>query len=173
MRAVAGPALLAGTMIWLGLRSGGFDPRTQGIAVVVYAAVTMALLATMPSSVRRLRGPLLLALAAIWAFAGWTLLSGAWSGAPGRAVIEYERACLYAIALILFGVLGRGPKSVKGLLGATMAAGLVLCAAALAARLLPDVFALGVGQRAGGRLRYPIGYASTLGLLAAYGTMLS
>jgi O-antigen ligase len=54
-----------------------------------------------------------------------------------------------------------------------MAAGLVLCAAALAARLLPDVFALGVDQRAGGRLRYPVGYASTLGLVAAYGTILS
>ena len=171
--AAGGPALLAAATVWLGFRGGGFDPRTQGIAAVAFAAATIVVVAFTPSSVERLRGALLLALVAIWAFAGWTLVSGAWSGAQGRAVLEYDRACLYATALVLFALLARGPRAVRNLLAATLAASLVLCLAALATRLAPDVFAVGVDQRGAGRLQYPVGYASTLGLLAAYGTLLS
>ena len=157
-------------MVVFGFSSGGFFARTQGIAAVAYAIAAIVALAISPAE--RLPGRLLLACAAWWSFAGWTLLSGLWSHSSSRAIIEFERVVLYANALVLFALLARGVRGVVNLLGAVLAACLVLCSAALMMRLAPDVFAFGVDQRSF-RLQYPITYANTLGLIAVLGGVLA
>lgn len=171
-RASAPPVVLAAAMIALGFSSGGFYPRTQGLAAVAFVALAMTVIAVTPTSLARLRGPLLIAVAAFCGLAAWTLLSGSWSGAQGRASTEFDRVVLYAAALVSFGLLARGARSVEHLLGAVAAACMVLCLAALMTRLLPDTFTFGVNQRSFGRLQYPVTYSSTLGLLATLGGVL-
>lgn len=170
--AAMAPSLLAAAIVILGFSSGGFFARTQGLAVIVGATATIGVVAFAPGTLGRVRGPLLLALVAVSALAGWTLLSAQWSGSEARALIEFERVVLYALALVLFGLLAKGARSVVHLLAAVDAAFLVLCLAGLAMRLLPDVFTFGVDQRLS-RLQYPLTYANALGLLAALGAILS
>lgn len=172
-RSVTAPLLLAGTMVAVGFSSGGFAARTQAIAASVYIGLIVAVVAVAPRTVERLRGPLLLASIALWTFAGWTLLSGRWSGSQSRAALEFVRVLLYAATLLLFGLIAQRRRALPDLLTAVAVAALILCVAGLMTRLLPDTFAFGIDQRSYGRLQYPVRYASTLGLLAAIGAVLS
>ena len=47
-------------------------------------------------------------------FAGWTLLSGDWSDAPGRALIEFDRALLYLLMLVFVGLHARASRAPLG-----------------------------------------------------------
>ncbi|HEX8207668.1 MAG TPA: hypothetical protein VF587_16510, partial [Solirubrobacteraceae bacterium] len=69
---------------------GGFAVRSWAPLCVV----ALALLAF--SAMRPLRGPALVAVAGVWAFAGWTALSTAWSESTDAAVTGGARALLYA-----------------------------------------------------------------------------
>ena len=42
-------------------------------------------------------------------FVVWTLLSGGWSDAPARALVEFDRALLYLLMLVFIGLHARGP----------------------------------------------------------------
>jgi hypothetical protein len=160
-------------MVVLGFSSGGFAARTQAIAAVAYVGLTVAVATLAARRVERLRGPVVLAAAAIWALAGWTLLSGSWSGSQSRAALELMLAFLYATTLVLFALLTPRRRAIPDLLAAIAVASLVLCVAGLMTRLAPDTFAFGLDQRSYGRLQYPVRYASTLGLLAAIGAVIS
>ena len=121
-----------------------------------------------PSQLRR---ALLGAAVALALLAVWTLASVAWSGAPWRALVEFDRTLLYLLALSLFGSLGltaaRGRWMVRGI---AVAIG-VVCLAALLARLLPGLYPL--TPRLGDYgLAYPVTYANALGLLAVLGLLL-
>ncbi len=101
----------------------------------------------------------------------WTLASAAWSGAPWRALVEFDRTLLYLLALSLFGSLAlaaaRGRFMMRGI---AVAIG-VVCLAALLARLLPGLYPL--TPRLGDYgLAYPVTYANSLGLLAVLGLLL-
>jgi len=111
------------------------------------------------------------AAVALALLAVWTLASVAWSGAPWRALVEFDRALLYLLALSLFGSLAltaaRGRFMMRGI---AVAIG-VVCLAALLARLLPGLYPL--TPRLGDYgLAYPVTYANTLGLLAVLGLLL-
>lgn len=172
-RAAAAPVLLAATLVVLGFSSGGFAVRAQAVGASVYVVLTMGAVSLAPGAFRGRRGPFLIGLAALWSLAGWTLASASWSGSEARAVTECARVVLYATTLTLFGVLARNDRSTSRLLGAVAAAFMILCSAGLLARLLPDAVDIGFSQRSYGRLQYPVNYASTLGLLAVVGGLIS
>ena len=115
------------------------------------AVTTLALLALAPA--RHLRGPRLVAVGAIWAFAGWTALSAAWSGSPGDAIEGACRSSLYAglftlpIATLADRVAAR---RLAALAGATLGAFVLVFFAVLYVRGEPLLLA--------GRLNAPIGY---------------
>jgi tetratricopeptide (TPR) repeat protein len=115
------------------------------------AVATLALLALAPA--RHLRGPRLVAVVAIWAFAGWTALSATWSGSPGDAVEGACRAFLYAglftlpVATLPDHVAAR---RLTALAGATLGAFVLVFFAVLYVRGEPLLLA--------GRLNAPIGY---------------
>jgi O-antigen ligase len=160
--------LLPGLMIYLGFNAGGYFAGTTGWAA---AAVAVLLAVRVALSGRPFAAPgLLLAVAAgaLALFAGWTLLSGGWSGNYGRSLIEFDRVLLYLLVLLLFGAI-QAPRSALRFLPVGLAVGaVVLCAAGLASRTLPDVWPFDPASNPN-RLAYPVTYSNGLGILASLG----
>ena len=115
------------------------------------AVTTLALLALAPA--RHLRGPRLVAVGAVWAFAGWTALSAVWTGSPGDAVEGACRSFLYAGLFTLPVATLPNPGAARrlaALAGATLGAFVLVFFAVLYVRGEPLLLA--------GRLNAPIGY---------------
>ena len=151
--------------------AGGYFPGATAAGVVVLGSLLLGFRlfrgSLSPSTARSLRA----AVAAAVLLAVWTLLSAVWSGAPWRAVVEFDRVALYALALTSFAALAASrpllSPMVRGLAGACV----LVCAAALAARLLPGLYPFAADFDGFG-LAYPVTYANALGLLAVLGLIL-
>ena len=59
----------------------------------------------------------------------WTLGSSAWSDSDSRALLEFDRVLLYAVALALFGTVERTPANVRRMLAGLALGMLVVCGA--------------------------------------------
>ncbi len=114
----------------------------------------------------------LVAVAALGAYAGLTLVSALWSHATGRALIEFDRAWSYLLVLLLFATVRATQDNLRWLLRGLVAGAAIVCVAGLATRLAPDVWhtAPDVSNQ---RLSFPVTYWNTLGLLAAMGIVLA
>lgn len=172
-RAAPGYALLllpGALTAYLGFHAGGFFPDGTAAATIVVclALVLRATLAERPAAGLGALG--VLALGLLGAFAGWTLLSGAWSDATGRALIEFDRALLYLLACALFATLPRSAVGLRVMLWGLAAAATVICLVGLVSRVLPDLLptAPNVSNE---RLAYPVTYWNALGMLAALGVL--
>jgi O-antigen ligase len=108
--------------------------------------------------------------AMLLAFAGWILMSQAWSDAPARALIESDRAFLYALVCLLFVTVPRSARNVRVILWGFAGAAVAVCAVGLASRVLPDLVPTSPNV-ANERLAYPITYWNALGMLAALGIL--
>src|SRR4051794_35351705 len=98
------------------------------------------------------RGPARMAVIAIWAFAGWTLLSGAWAESPSLAWQGADRTILYA-ALVTLALLLLAPARRLAFVGQASVAGISLLAAVTLVRMRghgSDLFLAG-------RLDSPVG----------------
>ena len=100
----------------------------------------------------------------------WTLVSSTWSGAPGRALLEYDRA-LYLSAFALFAAFGFTPERLRWMVRGLAAGMVVVCGCALTTRLAPDIWSVAPTVSAS-RLSFPLTYWNALGLLAALGLVL-
>src|SRR4051794_9349129 len=125
-------------VIYFGFNGGGFFPGTVGFAcvILIQLLILRVLLADHPFE-GVTRGVLAVG-AALAAFATWILLSGIWSHAHDRALIEFDRALLYLVVFLLFGIVARSatriPWIVRGLAGAAT----ICCGVGLFSRLRPD-----------------------------------
>lgn len=148
---------------------GGWSPTSWGWSSLAFAGVAVvALLLRTSVAVGRLETAL---LAALSAFAVWTLLSAAWSDDAGSSVLSFARLLVYLTALaVAFAVVRQ--RTYPALLGGVWAASTLVCGYALATRLYPDRFDTNIGF-AGNRLAAPVGYWNGLGLLAAVGLLLA
>ena len=166
----AGAALLALALLTpLAATNGGYFPTSWGWAALVPLWVSVLAL-SLAAEVRLSRLELAF-LAALAALAGWILLSTLWTSSPTATVLEAERALVYPAGVLAALLLARR-ASASALLGGTWAAITIVCAYALATRLLPD--RLGVFDAiAGYRLSAPVGYWNALGLFAAMGALLA
>ena len=154
----------AALLLYLGFMAGGHPP-----GVTSFAAVLLALwLATrsLTGAVARPSGTAAVAIGALTLLAAWTLASGAWSGAPIRAIFATDRTILYVLVVATMATLPRDglPHAVVALAGAIVTVG----AAALVARLVfgiaPDL--------SPHRLTWPLTYWNALALLMALGLVL-
>jgi len=166
------PALLpAALTLYLAFHSGGFFPAATSLAA---AELAIAVAGVLVLARRPLEPPgvaLVAAVAALAALAAWTLLSGSWSGSMARALPEYARALLYALALVLSGLLPFDAGRIRWMLYGLAAAIVAICTLALVARLLPHAIhdpALAEQSRLG----YPLTYWNALGLMAGIGIVL-
>lgn len=165
---VVGVALVTG---YLGFSGGGYFPDSMSlVAVGLDAALILRVgLARQPFEGFTRRGGV--AVAALGLFVIWTLISSSWSHAPGRAVLEANRALLYLTALVLFGSLVRRRGRLAAIAGGVALGCVVVSAAGFLTRTLPHTFPT-VAPFANYRLSYPASYWNAAGILAALGIIL-
>jgi O-antigen ligase len=105
------------------------------------------------------------------AYALLTLVSQAWSHAPARALVEFDLALVYLLALVLFGSLGHSRERLVWLLRVLAVTIVVICACGLITRLLPHVWPT-TPDIANRRLSFPLTYWNALGVFGAFGVVL-
>ena len=118
-----------------------------------------------------LRGAAGVAAAALGLLAAWALLSGTWSDAPARAVIESDRVVVYLLAVAALAAPALSANGLRLAVAGVASAIVVVCGIGLVTRVAPDVWSIadGVGK---GRLSYPLTYWNSFGLLAVVGGLL-
>jgi len=162
------PALLT---LYLGFNSGGFFVGATGAAAVVLSIVMAVRITLARRPIAGVSVPLLSAIAALALYSAWVLLSALWSGSSARAVLEFDRALVYLLALAVLGSLPYTVARLESAIRVFTAAVVVICLAGLASRLVPDVLSVPPPEVAE-RLTYPVSYWNALGLLAAVGAIL-
>jgi len=171
--AVTALMLLPGVLIvFTGFNAGGYFPATPAIAAVVLTQVLMVRIVRSRTPFQGLAPVTLVAIAALGLYTLMTLLSALWSDSDGRALIEFDRAWLYLLILVLFGTVRARTEDLRWLIRGLVIGASVVCLAGLISRVLPDVWhtAASVSNE---RLSYPVTYWNTLGLLAAVGIVLA
>ena len=98
--AVALMGIVAAVFIWWAWKQGAYFGSVFLPGAIILFALLVLLLLLAPSRIR-VRGPAAVALAAIVALAGWTLLSITWTSFDGEALQDFERAMLYAAVFAL------------------------------------------------------------------------
>lgn len=170
LRAGAALLLLTSPTI-LAFHDGGFFAEATLVAgLIAWIAVAVLALSPLPLPTARTTWVCSGTLAALTA---WTAVSIAWSPLKDQALRDAERASLY-LALFIGGVLvlrdRRLLRLVEPLLG--LGATVVACYA-LSTRLLPDLVETATASAAGARLWQPLTYWNALGLLMAFGVVLT
>jgi hypothetical protein len=165
--------LLPGALIvFLGFNAGGYFPGTPAVAALVLTQILLVRIVQARHPFEGLAPITLVAIGALACYAALTLLSGIWSHSMSRALIEFDRAWLYLLVLVLFGTVQASTDNLRWLVRGLVLGASIVCISGLATRLLPNVWrtAQGVSNE---RLSYPVTYWNTLGLLAALGIVLA
>jgi O-antigen ligase len=168
-----GLMLLPGALIvFLAFNAGGYFPGTPAVAALVLTQVLLVRIVQARHPFEGLAPVTLVAIGALACYAALTLASGIWSHSMGRALVEFDRAWLYLLVLVLFGGVQASEENLRWLARGLLLGISIVCIAALLTRLLPNVWhtAPGVSNE---RLSYPVTYWNTLGLLAAFGVVLA
>jgi O-Antigen ligase len=171
--AITALMLLPGALIvFMGFNAGGYFPATPAVAALVLAQVLLVRIMQSRRPFEGLAPVTLVAIAALGLYALETLLSAAWSHATGRALIEFDRAWLYLLILVLFGTVRASTDDLRWLIRGLVIGASVVCLAGLISRVLPNVWhtAPDVSNE---RLSYPVTYWNALGLLATIGIVLA
>jgi tetratricopeptide (TPR) repeat protein len=158
------PVALVGALLVLATWSdGAFDIRHWAPAAVLACLLLAAI--QVAGGLSRPSGPVLVAVAAIWAFAGLTLLSAAWAESPVRAWEGGIRTVLYA-ALVTLALLSLPDRrQVRAI-----AAGIVLGTVGIAFFTLGTMQFDGLETFLAGRLDDPVGYRNGTAALFAFAT---
>ena len=171
-RAAAGPgsaacALGLGLVVALGFSDGGYYAATWRWAGLALGAVAgIGLVLDQGVRVRRLEA---VSVAAFAALAAWMLCSALWGIHGTEATREAERCAVYVVGLAALLIVVR-PSTVHALLTGLLGGVVALAAYGLADRMASTP-ALDPYQ--GSLLKEPVGYANSLGLLAALGVVLA
>jgi O-antigen ligase len=172
-RSLPGPAVgavLAALVIYLSFNAGGFFPGATAIATVAVCALLALGILLVKRPFESLTPALGIALGLLAGFALWTLASAAWSGADGRALVEFDRAFFYVLVFALFGLLLRAERRLEwGLRGFAVAA-VGVCAVGWITRVAADVWPIAANIHPE-RLSFPLTYWNSLGLLGALGIL--
>lgn len=158
--AAAPTALLALLLLAATFYEGGFDIR-HWAPVALFALVLLAAM-RLSGATHPVRGPALVALAAIWAFAAWSLLSAAWAESQAAALEGGSIAVLYAALATVGLVAVPGPRQMRAI-GYGLVAGVTLLALVTLVRMHtegPELFVAG-------RLDSPVGYRNATAALFA------
>jgi hypothetical protein len=137
------------------------------LAVVVVLRITLA---------RRPFGGWSLALGlasgALACFGVWLLASVAWSDAPARAILEFDRTLLYLLVLTLTGSVAARRGDLAMLLRWTAAAFWAIALAGLITRLAPGTFPIEGGVLPE-RVAFPLTYWNAMGIACGLGVVLT
>jgi tetratricopeptide (TPR) repeat protein len=164
------PAALLGLSVGpLLAANGGYYAISWG-----WTAMALAWAAAIAALLRERRAPTVYEFVfagGLAAFALWLVVSMAWTETPTGTPLEIERTLVYvAAAAALLAIVRR--DEMRLLLGGVCAGATVVCAYALATRLLPDHFDASSNFEPS-RLSGPVGYWNGLGLVAAMSLLLA
>ncbi len=171
--AVTALMLLPGALIvFMGFNAGGYFPATPAVAALVLTQILLVRIMQSRHPFEGLAPATLVAIAALGCYALLTLASARWSHSTSRALIEFDRAWLYLLILVLFGTVRVSTQDLRWLVRGLVIGISIVCVAGLISRVLPNVWhtAPDVSNQ---RLSYPVTYWNTLGLLAALGIVLA
>ena len=164
---------LAGALTaFLTFRAGGFFPDITAIAVLMLAIALLLRITLAADPFAGWSRAAAVAVLAAAGFASWTLLSATWSDASGRALVEFDRALLYVLALAFYATVPRDRGNLTALLRWILLAFVAAALAGLASRLAPDVFPIS-GRYLAERLSFPLTYWNATGIAAAIGVVLA
>lgn len=158
--------------VYLAFNAGGFFVGTQGVVAALLAVLLILRVTLAEHPFRGLSVLGGVAIGALALFAVWSLISEGWSHAPARALLEFDRALLYLLALALFSTFPRDPGRIRWLLRGVALGIAVVGGIALVSRLLPHAWPTSTSFLAE-RLSYPLTYWNALGVLAALGAVFS
>jgi hypothetical protein len=171
--AMAALMLLPGALIvYTGFNAGSYFPMTPAVGALIVTQILLVRIMQAPRPFEGLAPVTLVAITGLGLYALMTLVSASWSHSTGRALIEFDRAWLYLLILVLFGTVRASTQDLRWLIRGLVIGVCVVCLAGLISRVLPDVWhtAPNVSNQ---RLSYPVTYWNTLGLLAALGIVLA
>lgn len=161
--------LLPGALVvFMGFNAGGYFPAAPAVAAIVLAQILLLRIVRSRNPFEGLAPATLVAIGALGLYAALTLASALWSHSSGRALIEFDRACLYLLALTLFGAVRASAWNMRWLIRGLVLGASIVCLAGLISRVAPDVWHT-APDVANERLSYPVTYWNALGLLAALG----
>ena len=172
--AVAAAVLAAPTV--LAFFSGGYFGVVHGqvgliAATVAWLAVAAVLVLDrhpLPDST-----PGRVALIGLTLLVAWSALSLVWAPLLDPGLADVERTALYLAAFILGCWALRGAAVGRAVEPSLLAGVAIVCAYALATRLIPGIIDSESGIRAGSRLDQPLTYWNAVGALASMGLMLA
>jgi O-antigen ligase len=164
-------ALPAGLTAYFSFNSGGFYPGPPAYAAMILSVVLVLRVTMAENPFEGFSWPLAVAAGTLSSYALLTLLSGAWSHAPGRAVVEFDLPLIYLLAIVLFGSIAHTRERLEWMLRLLALAILVVCTCALITRVLPHLWPT-TPDIANNRLSFPVSYWNALGLLAVLGMVL-
>jgi O-antigen ligase len=167
--AVTALMLLPGALVvFMGFNAGGYFPAAPAVAAIVLAQILLVRIMLSRNPFEGLAPATFVAIGALSLYAALTLASALWSHSSGRALIEFDRACLYLLVLILFGTVRASASNMRWLIRGLALGASIVCLAGLISRVAPDVWHT-APDVANERLSYPVTYWNALGLLAALG----
>jgi len=173
-RPAAGALLLLPGLLtlYLGFEEGGYFAGSSALVALLLAVLLVLRITLAERPLAGLSGLSVAVIAALSLYAAWTLLSAVWSEAPGRALVEFERALMYTLAVVLFGSIPHSAARMAWMIRGVAVAIVAICAAALITRVLPDWWAISP-TLSNDRLSFPLGYWNALGIVAAAGAILN
>jgi hypothetical protein len=165
-------ALPGALTVYFSFDKGGYFPGSPAFVAIFLVVVLVLRVTLVDDPFAGFSRPLAVAVTAMGAYTMWILASAIWSDAPARALIDFDRAFVYLLLLVIFGSIPRTAARLRWM-AAGIALGIVVVAtAALATRLYPDTFPTfrNLGNE---QLSYPLTYSNGLGILCVLGSLLA
>src|SRR5947208_10516790 len=135
--------LLPGALVvYFAFDSGGYFPASTGFGAILLVVVLVLRVTLVEQPFEGFSRPLALAAGAFGLFTLWTLVSAAWSDAPSRSLVEFDRAFVYLLLLVICGSVARTSTRLRWMAASIAGASLVVAIGALATRLYPDRFSI-------------------------------
>jgi O-antigen ligase len=161
--AAAGPGAIT---VYLAFRSGGFFAGAPAIVAVVLGVALMLRIMLAERPFEGFGPTLVCAAVGLGLYTVWTLLSALWSHAPAQAMIEFDRALMYWLALVLFGSFGWTRERLLWAVRLLALGMFIVALLGLITRVLPEVHSLGASLE-NSRLSYPLSYWNGVGIFTA------
>src|SRR5436190_10271344 len=127
-------------LVYFSFNGGGFFPATEGFVAALLAVALAVRIAIVRNPFAGFNRWLAVAAGALALYTGWTLLSALWSPGTARPLLEFNRALLYLLALVLVGSVQRTPERMRWMMRGVTVAAVAVSAVGLVTRLLPHTW---------------------------------
>src|SRR4051794_40023664 len=151
--------LPAALTLYLSFSAGGFFPRPPALALIVVVQFLIVYITMATNPFGSITPAVAVGIGALALFALWILVSREWSDARARSLLEFDRALLYVVVLVLFALVGGTAARLRWAIRVLVGASVVVVGIGLTARLLPGLWPI-VEPLPSPRMQWPLTYAN-------------